>query len=196
VQRKDEAIKTDIVALLFWDGRVDAADIHVDTLEGLVTLSGRISQTGPRCFPGPRSRTSGRVQCANLPPHPRPPGPRRRACRRSSLLGIRHGGGPGVGRGGEDHPGRVGGGAALADGHRAVRKQAIRRINRKADLCDEEPARPYGRRSSSNWNGKIAFIKLKCVFLGEGRLASPATAAVCRNNRCPMRPNYAIFSGE
>jgi osmotically-inducible protein OsmY len=53
VQRKDEAIKTDIVALLFWDGRVDAADIHVDTLEGLVTLSGRISQTGPRCFPGP-----------------------------------------------------------------------------------------------------------------------------------------------
>ena len=42
MQRKDEAIKKDIVDQLFWDGRVDAADIHVDVLEGLVTLSGEV----------------------------------------------------------------------------------------------------------------------------------------------------------
>jgi osmotically-inducible protein OsmY len=42
MQRKDEAIKKDVVDQLFWDGRVDAADIHVDVLEGRVTLSGEV----------------------------------------------------------------------------------------------------------------------------------------------------------
>jgi osmotically-inducible protein OsmY len=42
MQRSDESIKKDIVDQLFWDGRVDAADIHVDVLEGLVTLSGEV----------------------------------------------------------------------------------------------------------------------------------------------------------
>jgi osmotically-inducible protein OsmY len=42
VNRSDEDIKRDIVAELFWDSRIDASNIRVEVVEGLVTLSGEV----------------------------------------------------------------------------------------------------------------------------------------------------------
>lgn len=40
--RADEDIKRDIVEELYWDERVNAADINVEVLDGVVTLSGSV----------------------------------------------------------------------------------------------------------------------------------------------------------
>jgi osmotically-inducible protein OsmY len=42
MRRTDELIKQDVVAQLVWDGRVNAADVNVEVLDGVVTLNGTV----------------------------------------------------------------------------------------------------------------------------------------------------------
>lgn len=46
--RTDENIKKDVVDQLYWDSRVNAADVKVEVLNGVVTLSGKVNTTNAR----------------------------------------------------------------------------------------------------------------------------------------------------
>lgn len=46
--RTDENIKRDVVDQLFWDSRVNAADIKVEVLDNIVTLSGFVNTSNAR----------------------------------------------------------------------------------------------------------------------------------------------------
>jgi osmotically-inducible protein OsmY len=48
MQRTDENIKRDIVDQLYWDSRVNAADIKVEVLDGIATLSGKVNTANAR----------------------------------------------------------------------------------------------------------------------------------------------------
>jgi osmotically-inducible protein OsmY len=46
--RLDENIKRDIVDQLYWDSRVNAADVKVEVFDGIVTLSGSVNTSNAR----------------------------------------------------------------------------------------------------------------------------------------------------
>jgi len=46
--RIDENIKRDVVDQLYWDSRVNAADIKVTVFDGVVTLSGFVNTSNAR----------------------------------------------------------------------------------------------------------------------------------------------------
>jgi len=46
--RTDENIKKDVVDQLYWDNRVNAADVKVEVFDGIVTLSGTVTTTNAR----------------------------------------------------------------------------------------------------------------------------------------------------
>jgi len=46
--RTDENIKRDVVDQLYWDNRVNAADIKVEVLDSIVTLSGKVHTSNAR----------------------------------------------------------------------------------------------------------------------------------------------------
>lgn len=46
--RTDERIKKDLIDSLYWDNRVNAADVHIDVEEGTVTLTGTVPSYAAR----------------------------------------------------------------------------------------------------------------------------------------------------
>lgn len=46
--RTDENIKRDVVDQLYWDNRVNAADVKVEVLDGIVTMSGNVNTSNAR----------------------------------------------------------------------------------------------------------------------------------------------------
>jgi hyperosmotically inducible periplasmic protein len=46
--RSDQAIKKDIVDQMYWDGRVDASDVHINIDNGAVTLTGTVPTSRAR----------------------------------------------------------------------------------------------------------------------------------------------------
>ena len=48
MQRTDENIKRDVVDQLYWDNRVNAADIKIEVLGGIVTMSGNVNTSNAR----------------------------------------------------------------------------------------------------------------------------------------------------
>jgi osmotically-inducible protein OsmY len=48
MHRTDENIKLDVIDQLYWDNRVNAADVKVEVLDGIVTLSGMVNTSNAR----------------------------------------------------------------------------------------------------------------------------------------------------